>query len=112
MNFKNQPLRHQAQVIADLGKWLGENVDSVLQEPKIDKICQDWDITRKVFDRVFDNYIARGKKERNPRSIQVVDVVTGERFESITEATKARGLNITTAKRRLSYGEYAGLVYG
>lgn len=112
MTFKNQPLRNQAQVIADLGQWLQINIDGVLQEPKITKICHDWDIKRKVFDRVFYNYIAVGKKERNPRSIQVVDVVTGERYNSITEATKARGLNITTTKRRLALGEYAGLIYG
>jgi hypothetical protein len=112
IKMTNQTLSQQATTIANLGQWLQQNVDGVLQEPKINKICQEWNITRKVFDRVFYNYIAVGKKERNPRSIQVVDVVTGERFNSITEATKARGLNITTTKRRLACGEYAGLVYG
>lgn len=107
----NKTLSHQTQVIADLGQWLQQNVDGVLQEPKINKICQEWDITRKVFDRIFDNYIAKGKKVKNARSIEVVDVVTGERFVSITEAVKSRGLNITTTKRRLSYGEYANLKY-
>lgn len=107
----NQTLSQQTTIIANLGQWLQENVDGVLQEPKINTICQEWDITRKVFDRVFDNYIAKGKKVRNARSIEVVDVVTGERFGSITEAVKSRGLNITTTKRRLSYGEYANLKY-
>jgi len=107
----NKTLSHQTQVIADLGQWLQQNVDGVLQDAKINQICQEWDITRKVFDRVFDNYIAKGKKVRNARSIEVVDVVTGERFGSITEAVKSRGLNITTTKRRLSYGEYANLKY-
>lgn len=111
MTFKNQTLSHQTQVIADLGQWLQQNVDGVIQEPKINKICQEWDITRKVFDRIFDNYIAKGKKVRNARSIEVVDVVTGERFGSITEAVKAKGLNITTTKRRLADGEYANLKY-
>lgn len=111
MTFKNKTLSHQTQVIADLGQWLQQNVDGVLQEPKINKICQEWDITRKVFDRIFDNYIAKGKKVRNGRSIEIIDVVTGERFGSITEAVKSRGLNITTTKRRLSYGEYANLKY-
>ena len=111
MTFKNQTLSQQTTIIANLGQWLQQNVDGVLQESKINKICQEWDITRKVFDRVFDNYITKGKKVRNGRSIEVVDVITGERFESITEAVKSRGLNITTTKRRLSFGEYEGLKY-
>lgn len=112
MTFKNQTLSQQTQVIAELGQWLQQNVDGVLQEPKINKICQDWDITRKVFDRVFDNYIAKGKKAKlDYRSIQVVDTITGERFKSITEAVRVKGLNITTTKRRLAQGEYENLKY-
>jgi hypothetical protein len=106
----NQTLSQQTTIIANLGQWLQQNVDGVLQEPKINTICQDWDITRKVFDRIFDNYIAKGKKV-NYHSIRVVDTVTGEQYKSITEAVNAKGLNITTTKRRLLSGEYEGLKY-
>lgn len=111
MTFKNKTLSQQTQVISELGKWLEQNVDGVLQEPKINEIVETWGISRRLFDRLFDNYIAKGKKIKNHRSIQVIDTVTGIPYASITEAVRAKGLNITTAKRRLLSGEYEGLKY-